>query len=186
MRRALTEAGVRPDLLELEVTEGALITDLTAAAARLEQLHEIGITIALDDFGTGYSSLSYVRDLDVDVLKVDKSFVLGLGADPSAVAIVRTILTLADMLSLGVIIEGIEDPKQLAQLQELGGRFIQGYLFGRPMDLAEISDFIRKGVAMSADEASTKEELDPDALPEGAWLHRGPESELGVRPYWPI
>ncbi|MGH7539634.1 MAG: putative bifunctional diguanylate cyclase/phosphodiesterase, partial [Gemmatimonadota bacterium] len=134
--------GFDPDRLQLEITESAAGGDME----KVRQLKMLGVKVAIDDFGTGFSSLGYLRDLDVDVLKVDKSFVLALGADPASVAIVRTILTLADMLDLEVIVEGIENPVQLAHLEDLGGRFVQGYFFGEPAALSDLPAVLRAGV----------------------------------------
>jgi EAL domain-containing protein (putative c-di-GMP-specific phosphodiesterase class I) len=94
----------------------------------------------------------------VDVLKVDKSFVLALGADPASVAIVRTILTLAEMLDLEVIVEGIEDPVQLSHLEDLGGTLVQGFLFGRPVDAAALPKMLSKGVLRAGADAG----IDPE------------------------
>ncbi len=132
-----------PACLQLEITESSAGGDTD----RVRALKQLGVKVAIDDFGTGFSSLSYLRDLEVDVLKVDKSFVLALGADPASVAIVRTILTLADMLDLEVIVEGIEDPIQLSHLEDLGGKFVQGFFFGRPVPSSELAAMISRGVA---------------------------------------
>jgi len=102
--------------------------------------------VANDGFGAGYSSLGYFKDLDVDILKVDRSFVRALSGDKASLAIVRTILTLADMLGMDVIIEDIEDPVQLRRLQELGGRFVQGFYFSVPLDLVGLADLLRRGL----------------------------------------
>lgn len=133
--RIIIATGFDPDRLQLEITESVAGGDME----KVRQLKKLGVKVAIDDFGTGFSSLGYLRDLDVDVLKVDKSFVLALGADPASVAIVRTILTLADMLELEVIVEGIEDPVQLTHLEDLGGRFVQGFYYGHPATLEELS-----------------------------------------------
>ncbi|MFV1988042.1 MAG: putative bifunctional diguanylate cyclase/phosphodiesterase [Gemmatimonadota bacterium] len=123
------------------------ITEAVAGRARdtVQRLKGLGLRIAIDRFGTGYSSLAYLRDLDVDVLKVDRSFALSLGADPASVAIVRTILTLAEMLDVEVIIEGVEDAAQLGRLEALGGRYVQGYMFGRPVAASSLSDVLAAG-----------------------------------------
>lgn len=137
----LLRTGFDPDRLQLEITESCAGGDI----ARVRSLKELGVKVAIDDFGTGFSSLSYLRDLDVDVLKVDKSFVFSLGADPASVAIVRTILTLAEMLELEVIVEGIEDETQLGHLEDLGGSFVQGYLFGRPVPASALPPILSAG-----------------------------------------
>jgi len=123
-----------PDRLQLEITESSAGGDVE----KVRRIKTLGVKVAIDDFGTGFSSLSYLRDLDVDVLKVDKSFVFSLGVDPASAAIVRTILTLAEMLHLEVIVEGVENPSQLKQLEELGGSLVQGYLFGRPVPASKL------------------------------------------------
>ncbi|MDX1394457.1 MAG: EAL domain-containing protein [Gemmatimonadota bacterium] len=130
------------NLLQLEITESSAGGDRD----KIRELKGLGVKVAIDDFGTGYSSLGYLRDLDVDVLKVDRSFVLALGADPASVAIVRTILTLAEMLDLEVIVEGIEDPVQLAHLRDLGGNLVQGFFFGRPVPSEDLAALLSRGV----------------------------------------
>jgi len=140
--RILAAEGFSPQRVQLEITESVAVSD----RKKLMELKALGVRLAIDDFGTGYSSLGYLRDVDVDVLKIDRSFVRTLGEEQSAVAIVRTILTLAEMLDLGVIIEGIEDSTQLRLLQELGGRFVQGFYFAEPMDLAALEEVVRAGL----------------------------------------
>ncbi len=157
IQRIISETAFRPDFLQLEITEGAACQDLE----KVRQLKELGLKVAIDDFGTGFSSLGYLRDLAVDVLKVDKSFVLALGADPASVAIVRTILTLADILDLEVIVEGIEHPIQLAHLEDLGGRYVQGYYFGRPLDYRELPDLLLYGGRLRVPEAPAEEAARP-------------------------
>ncbi|MDH3732550.1 MAG: EAL domain-containing protein [Gemmatimonadota bacterium] len=130
------------NLLQLEITESSAGGD----PEKVRELKQLGVKVAIDDFGTGYSSLSYLKDLDVDVLKVDRSFVLALGADPASVAIVRTILTLAEMLNLEVIVEGIEDPVQLAHLEDLGGSLVQGFFFGRPVPATDLPNLLSNGI----------------------------------------
>ena len=136
----LLESGCDPDYLQLELTESAAGRDLQ----KIRRLKTLGVKVAIDDFGTGYSSLGYLKDLDVDVLKVDKSFIVALGADPASIAIVRTILTLAEMLDVEVIIEGIEDEIQLEHLRDLGGAFVQGFYFGRPADFVHLPRILRE------------------------------------------
>jgi len=131
-----------PRRIQLEITESVAGSD----RKKLNSLKSLGVMLAIDDFGTGYSSLGYLKDVEVDVLKIDRSFVRTLGDEQSAVAIVRTILTLAEMLDLGVIIEGIEDATQLRLLQELGGRFVQGFYFAEPMDLPALERIVRVGL----------------------------------------
>jgi len=128
--------------LQLEITETAAVGD----REQVKALKELGVILAIDDFGTGFSSLGYLQDVEVDVLKIDRSFVHSLGEDPASAAIVRTILTLANVLKLEVIIEGIEDVAQLRRLQELGGRYVQGFYFARPMSFNELKDVEMQGL----------------------------------------
>ena len=134
---ALLRHGVPWRQLELEVTESLLVGDARQASAQLAELRQRGVLIALDDFGTGYSSLATLRDLPIDVMKVDRAFVRDLGSDASAQAITRAILTLAQSLGKHSVAEGIEGEAQAAALRQLGCDELQGYLFGRPMPAAE-------------------------------------------------
>lgn len=140
--RILTEELFEPARLQLEITESIALNERD----RLKEMKELGVMLAIDDFGTGFSSLGYLQDVDVDVLKIDRSFVKALGEEQSSAAIVRTILTLATVLQLGVIIEGVEDSRQLRQLQELGGRYVQGFYFAEPMDFDELQRVVSRGL----------------------------------------
>jgi diguanylate cyclase (GGDEF)-like protein/PAS domain S-box-containing protein len=128
----MAKAGLAPERLELEVTEGLLIKDSDAALRILAALKAQGIRIALDDFGTGYSSLSYLRRFEFDRLKIDRSFIAELGTNDEADALVRTILAMSRSLHLDVTAEGVETERQLSILQELRCDSVQGYLLGRP------------------------------------------------------
>ena len=130
--RALEETGVDPSLIVLEVTESTVMDDPTASIARLEELRELGVAIAVDDFGTGYSSMSYLKRLPVDRLKVDKSFVSGLGDQLEDTAIVAAVITLAHTLGLKAVAEGVESERQYEELRNLECDIVQGYLFARP------------------------------------------------------
>ncbi len=128
----LRRSGLKPALLELEVTESLLIEDAQAALASLKAMREIGVNVALDDFGTGYSSLSYLCDFPFTRLKIDKRFVHALGKGQNAEAVIAAILSLARNLKLEVTAEGVETAAQLTALQELGCHLVQGFLLGRP------------------------------------------------------
>lgn len=130
---ALQEAGVDPALLMLELTEQVMLKDVQAASCAMTKLRGMGVKLALDDFGTGYSSLTYLRQLPLDVLKIDRTFVQDLGSNNGDRAIVGTVLGFAQSLGLSVIAEGVETERNLAVLQVLGCRCFQGYLFARPM-----------------------------------------------------
>jgi diguanylate cyclase len=128
----LQETGLEPERLELEITEGVLIEESAHTLAVLRALKRLGVRIVLDDFGTGYSSLSYLRRFPFDKLKIDQSFMKGLGEDGESDAIVRAILALAHSLRLEVTAEGVETETQLRMLRHYGCDQVQGFLLGRP------------------------------------------------------
>jgi len=136
--RAVGEAGLDPSALKLEITESTVMQDPEAAANTLRQLKALGCQLAIDDFGTGYSSLSYLKRFPVDTLKIDRSFVDGLGADLQDTAIVRSVVDLAQALAVSVTGEGIETAAQEAELRMLGCDGGQGFLFARPLPPAEL------------------------------------------------
>jgi diguanylate cyclase (GGDEF)-like protein/PAS domain S-box-containing protein len=129
---ALDRNGLPANVLVLEVTETTLIEDLVPAEAALTRLKALGVRIAVDDFGTGYSSLTHLRRFPVDLIKVDKSFVDHLLDDPESMVMVRAVVNLAHSLAIEAVAEGVEQPEQAQALVDLGCRFAQGYLFGRP------------------------------------------------------
>ena len=135
----LEETGIDPGQLCLEITETTVMADAEASLEVLEKLRGLGVELAIDDFGTGYSSLSYLKRFPVHVLKIDRSFVDGLGHDPDDTAIVQAIMVLASSLGLRVTAEGVETDTQLAELVRLGCDRVQGYLFARPEPAAELS-----------------------------------------------
>jgi EAL domain-containing protein (putative c-di-GMP-specific phosphodiesterase class I) len=129
---ALLEAGVEPHRLILELTESILVEESGPVGVTLADLKEIGVRLALDDFGTGYSALGYLKRFPFDIVKVDRSFVRGLGQDSGDSAIVGAVLGMASALGMEVVAEGIETDAQLACLAELGVPYGQGFLFARP------------------------------------------------------
>jgi diguanylate cyclase (GGDEF)-like protein len=131
---SLQETGLMPECLVLEITESSVMQDLERAIHTLRALRSLGVRIALDDFGTGYSSLSYLCRLPLDIVKVDRSFVLGLGEDQRSNAIVRSVLELGQSLGLEVVVEGVENEQQLALLRALACQNAQGFLLGRPLE----------------------------------------------------
>jgi EAL domain-containing protein (putative c-di-GMP-specific phosphodiesterase class I) len=137
----LLAAGVGPDLLRLEITEGVLISHMDAAKSTIRQLRQLGVEVALDDFGTGYSSLSYLQNLDFDVVKIDKSFLKDLGRHSRAVQIMRSVIDLGHGLQLKVVAEGVENDWQARLLQLLGCDYLQGYYVGAPMTLEKLREF---------------------------------------------
>jgi len=132
VRAIITDTHINPSQVELEITESVLMDDVEMSEDTLGQLKRLGVKLVVDDFGTGYSSLSYLRRFPVDVLKVDRSFVDGLGSDPSDSAIVTAIVTLAHTLGLSAIAEGVETVEQLDELRRLGCDMGQGFLMARP------------------------------------------------------
>ena len=132
VERALTESGLAPGRLEIEITETALLENRDMALTLLRSIAALGVRIALDDFGTGYSSLSFVHTFPLSRIKIDRSFVRGLGHDPQATAIVRAIVGLSRNLGLAVTAEGVETEEQRRLLVRERCPELQGYLFGRP------------------------------------------------------
>jgi EAL domain-containing protein (putative c-di-GMP-specific phosphodiesterase class I) len=133
VQRSLRRSGLPPSSLKLEITESAIMADAEGAVTTLRALKALGVQVAIDDFGTGYSSLAYLKQFPVDILKIDRSFVDGLGRDPHDTAIVRSVVALAKTLELRLTAEGIETPEQRDQLAMLECEFGQGYLFSRPL-----------------------------------------------------
>jgi diguanylate cyclase (GGDEF)-like protein len=133
IRRVLSESGIDPHCLKLEITESVVMENAEAATLMFKQLRALGVQLSIDDFGTGYSSLSYLHRFPVNYLKIDKSFVGRMSEANDNAEIVRTIVTLARNLGLEVIAEGVETDHQNAQLKSLGCDYGQGYLFSRPI-----------------------------------------------------
>lgn len=134
----VTASGIDKRGLMLEVTEGVFIDDLSDVIAKMEQLSLHGITFSIDDFGTGYSSLQYLKHLPIHELKIDKSFVDGLPNDAGDVALVKTIVGIANNLNLSIVVEGVETQQQAAFLNTLGSFVMQGYYYARPQPAQEI------------------------------------------------
>lgn len=134
----LEQSGLLARHLVIEVTETSVMADVERTAAKLRSLASIGVRIAIDDFGTGYSSLAYLHRLPLDILKIDRSFVAGLGAEGESTAIIRSVLGLAEALSLHVVAEGVETPEQAAVLRMMGCSTAQGYLWGAPVPATDL------------------------------------------------
>ncbi|MDH5638952.1 MAG: EAL domain-containing protein, partial [Nitrospinota bacterium] len=139
----LRDTGVEPSLLELEITESSVMADVEKAMMKMKQLKKLGLKLSIDDFGTGFSSLNYLRKFPIDVLKIDRSFVMGMKKDNADTAIVDSIITIAKNLNLKVVAEGVETKSQLHMLRGLGCNEIQGYLVSRPISEDKIMDTIR-------------------------------------------
>ena len=137
LRALLADTGLPPRRLQLELTEGTVMEEPERAARVLGELSEMGVRIALDDFGTGHSSLAYLRTFPIDCIKIDRAFVLDLGADGHEAAIVPAIVAIARSLGAGVVAEGVESGTQRQALVSMGCRGMQGYLFSRPLPAEE-------------------------------------------------
>jgi diguanylate cyclase (GGDEF)-like protein/PAS domain S-box-containing protein len=133
IRKLLTELALPPGALKLEITESTVMADPSAAVEMLQQIKSLGIHLAIDDFGTGYSSLSYLHRFPLDTLKIDRSFISGMGDDGEGMEIARTILPMANNLRLDVVAEGVETIQQVALLKKLHCKYGQGYYFSRPL-----------------------------------------------------
>jgi diguanylate cyclase (GGDEF)-like protein len=138
----LVETGLTADALELEITENTVMSDPLRSTRVLTALRDQGIRISVDDFGTGYSSLAHLRELPIDCVKIDQSFVTDMATDVGDLAIVRAIIDLARNLGLETVAEGIETPESWALLQELGCDLGQGYLISRPMPAAALAGWV--------------------------------------------
>jgi len=142
--RIVGETGQDPRLLDLEITESALMENVEQAVETLLALKELGIRVCIDDFGTGYSSLSYLKRFPLDVLKIDRSFIMGLPEDGDDAAIINAILAMARSLRLDVIAEGVETEQQKDYLLSQQCSGMQGYLFSRPLPGEELAGFARR------------------------------------------
>jgi diguanylate cyclase (GGDEF)-like protein/PAS domain S-box-containing protein len=138
VKAIITAAGVPPQQLIFEVTEGLLVDDLDLTIARMDELAQFGIRFSIDDFGTGYSNLAYLKRMPLYELKIDKSFMRDMPHDINGTAIVQSILAMAGSLKLRVVAEGIETTEQARFLTEHGSPYMQGYLFCRPMALSDL------------------------------------------------
>lgn len=132
-QKIISDAGVRPEMIEIELTENVLVATPVLAKARLAQLSEAGFTISLDDYGTGFSSLGYLREFPFDKVKIDRSFVRGCGVDESKLQVLRSLSLLANAYDLAIVAEGVETTEQADFLRLMGYDFLQGFHFGRPM-----------------------------------------------------
>jgi diguanylate cyclase (GGDEF)-like protein/PAS domain S-box-containing protein len=145
VREALDAAGLPPSALLLELTESALLRLEGNTGADLTELKRLGVRLAIDDFGTGYSSLSYLRELPIDILKIDRAFVDGIGISQQRLALAQGIVQIAQTLGIAVVAEGIETDEQCELLTEMGCEYGQGYLLAKPMAWPDARDLLRSG-----------------------------------------
>jgi diguanylate cyclase (GGDEF)-like protein len=146
---ALRRFDVPPQLVTFELTESGVMSDPQKALPILRELHSMGVELAVDDFGTGYSSLAYLRQLPVDQVKIDKSFVLGMGTDLGDLAVVRSIVELGHSLGLTVVAEGVEEDVARDQLEAMGCDVAQGYLISRPLPEDRLEAWLQARTARS-------------------------------------
>lgn len=136
------QSGIAPQRIEFEITETAMMADIDQARRSIERMTALGCRLALDDFGSGYSSFNYLHQLAVNKIKIDRSFVTPLLKDASASKIIRTIINLGHSLDLDCVVEGVETLAELDLLKSMKARFIQGYIFGKPMAGAQVLVFL--------------------------------------------
>jgi diguanylate cyclase (GGDEF)-like protein/PAS domain S-box-containing protein len=144
VNRALQDAGLAPEHLELEITESIMIQDLQTTITTLDQLHALGIQISIDDFGTGYSSLSYLKRLPISKIKIDQSFIRDICTDPDDAAIAQAVISLGHSLKMKVIAEGVETREQMEHLRAQGCDKIQGFYFSRPLPIEAFAQLVRE------------------------------------------
>ena len=149
----LAETGLPSTALTVEVNERILVEEDGLIADRLAELHQMGVRMAIDDFGIGYASLAYLRQLPLDIIKIDPSFVAGLGHDDTLTLLTRTVVQVGRELGLRVIAEGIEQPRQLSALREMGCDYGQGFLVARPMAAPGVEALIRTAGIRTSGEA---------------------------------
>jgi diguanylate cyclase (GGDEF)-like protein/PAS domain S-box-containing protein len=141
--QALETSQLDPGYLSLELTESAMLKDIVYSISVMKSLQELGVKVSIDDFGTGYSSLSYLRNLPIDTLKIDQSFINNLHDDPSDIAIVKAIITMGQGLSVKIVAEGVETHEQLNLLRDLDCHYAQGYYIQKPLDIAAFEQGFR-------------------------------------------
>jgi diguanylate cyclase (GGDEF)-like protein/PAS domain S-box-containing protein len=146
VQASIQRHGINPKLLKLELTESLLLENVENTILTMNVLNEIGVQFSLDDFGTGYSSLQYLKQLPLDQLKIDRSFVRDIATDSSDIAIVRTIVAMAQSLNLDVIAEGVETEEQRQLLLENGCSRHQGYLFSKPVPIEQFEALLKAGL----------------------------------------
>jgi diguanylate cyclase (GGDEF)-like protein/PAS domain S-box-containing protein len=159
IRKCLVESGLDPRLLELELTESMVMQDPEQAAAMLNELKSLGLTLSIDDFGTGYSSLAYLKRFPIDSVKIDRSFVKDIPGDTEDLAIVEAIIALAHSLRLRVVAEGVETAEQHAHLQTLGCDEMQGYFKSKPLPADEATRFLEANLRKDGDGRNARKPL---------------------------
>ena len=149
----MRETEVEPSAIKLEITESVTMGDAERTIRVVQELKKFGLRIGIDDFGTGYSSLSYLRRFPMDTLKIDRSFVSGLKANPENREIIRTIIGLARNLGMNVVAEGTETAEEISYLKTLDCEFAQGYYYSKPVDSASATVLLAKGHSLHTEKA---------------------------------
>ena len=137
IKRAISDAGIIPEHLHLEVTESLAVNDMERMKKILADIKQLGVKVALDDFGTGYSSLNHIREMPIDIIKIDRCFIIDIGKDNYSNAFVKMVTELARAIDVVTCVEGVEEAEQVKLLKEMNVQLIQGYYFGKPMDIEE-------------------------------------------------
>ena len=181
IRRVLDETGLAPQYLELEITEGVLLSNAGKTLAMLQQLANMGLPLSIDDFGTGYSSLSYLKDLPVCKLKIDRSFIRAMTVNPRDAAITAAVISMANSLNLKVIAEGVENEEQMSFLRAHHCDEIQGYYFSKPLEADDFAKKLRSTSFLQWDSACSSAELFT-ATESGPW----PTTVPGATRYSPF
>ncbi|HET8700705.1 MAG TPA: EAL domain-containing protein, partial [Nitrococcus sp.] len=150
LSRILKSSELAPQRVVLDITERVMMTEISHGVDQLRSLKELGLRLAWDDFGTGYSSLTYLKRFPIDLIKIDRSFITGIGVDAESARLVEGVLALSHGLGLGVIAEGVEMPAQEVFLRRLGCDQVQGFYYGRPMPAEALRGLVDKGRRSSA------------------------------------
>lgn len=164
----IERTGARPEGLCLELTESLFVKDVIQFSDTLARIKKLGVLLSIDDFGTGYSALSYLKQFPIDAVKIDRSFVVGLGNDPHASALVAAIVAMADALGIQVTAEGVETADQLAGLKGLGCQRVQGYIFARPMSAGALDKLMVEFHHFEATGTVFQERSSPKDAPESS------------------
>jgi EAL domain-containing protein (putative c-di-GMP-specific phosphodiesterase class I) len=151
VQRVLKETGLRPEYLDLELTESVLMQSLDLAVVTLRRLKEMDVRLSIDDFGTGYSSLTYLKRFPIDAVKIDQSFIRDLTTNSDDAAIARAVIAMSQSLKLKVIAEGVETIDQLEFLRYLECDEIQGYLVSRPVPADEFERLMQENIQLIDD-----------------------------------
>jgi EAL domain-containing protein (putative c-di-GMP-specific phosphodiesterase class I) len=145
-KKLINKYRISPKYIEVEITESMLMKSFDRNVKIIQEIKNLGVSIALDDFGTGYSSLNYLTKLPIDVLKIDRSFVIDLMSNPKSKCIVENIINLSHQLGIEVVAEGVEDKSQVEYLRRILCDVVQGYYFSKPRMFDEIINMIGKEI----------------------------------------